>query len=121
MENNEFNESIKQKYLYQQQFFCENKIISNNTLIESEIKSVKVKFNNKTFDMFVYKKNDIVSSELSNKGYWEYYEAKSILHSLLYYSKKMNITPKDIYILDIGANIGWYSLILGKNGLWKVD
>ena len=26
------------------------------------------------------------------------------------------ITKKDVYVLDIGANIGWYSIFLGNNG-----
>ena len=29
---------------------------------------------------------------------------------------KKNIKKEDIYIIDIGANIGWYTFILGKYG-----
>ena len=43
-------------------------------------------------------------------------ETKNILNGLNYYSKKKNITNNDIYILDIGANIGWFTFILGKYG-----
>ena len=66
--------------------------------------------------MFVYKKNDAVSNSIIKKGTWEYKETKSILTALSYYSIKLNIPKNDIYVLDIGANIGWYSLILGKKG-----
>ena len=38
------------------------------------------------------------------------------MEALSFYSKKLNIPKNDIYIIDIGANIGWYSLILGKKG-----
>ena len=33
-----------------------------------------------------------------------------------YYSNKTKIKNEDIYILDIGANIGWYSITLGRFG-----
>ena len=31
-----------------------------------------------------------------------------------YYSSLKNITNENIYILDIGSNVGWYTLFLGK-------
>jgi len=40
----------------------------------------------------------------------------NVLHALDYYSKKKNVENKDIYLLDIGSNIGWYSYYLGKYG-----
>ena len=33
-----------------------------------------------------------------------------------YYSKKKNVKNKDIYIIDIGGNIGWHTIALGKFG-----
>ena len=33
-----------------------------------------------------------------------------------YYSKRKKIKREEIYIIDIGANIGWYSFIFGKYG-----
>ena len=33
-----------------------------------------------------------------------------------YYSKKKKLKNKDIYLLDIGSNIGWYTYSLGKYG-----
>ena len=77
---------------------------------------MKVKFAHENFDMFVYKTNDSVSDSIIKKGSWEDQETKSILEALSFYSKKLNITKNDITIIDIGANIGWFSLILGKKG-----
>ena len=57
-----FNEVVKQKYLFQQEFFCRNQILLNNTLIEERIKVAKVRFDDETFEMFVYKTNDFVSN-----------------------------------------------------------
>ena len=115
IKENSINNEIE--YLkYHQLYFCENQNLFNNSLIEEQLKSVKVNFNNITFDMIVYKYNDVVSNFISNLGTWELKETESILSSLFYYSRKKNITKNDIFMLDIGANIGWYSLFLGKNG-----
>ena len=66
--------------------------------------------------IYIYKNNDIVSKIISKYGYWEQSETQSLLSSLLYYAKKKKITKKDVYVLDIGANIGWYSIFFGNNG-----
>ena len=66
--------------------------------------------------MFIYKENDGVSSIIYKSNVWEKQETDYILEALTYYSKKNNISEKDIYIMDIGGNIGWYTIILGKYG-----
>ena len=38
------------------------------------------------------------------------------MKALTYYSNKLCIGNEDIYILDIGANIGWYTFLFGKYG-----
>ena len=73
-------------------------------------------FDNITFNMFVYKKGDCVSGSIMKHKSWEIPHTKELLSALEYYSKKQNIPNHDIFVLDIGANIGWYSLILGYNG-----
>ena len=40
----------------------------------------------------------------------------NIMKCLEYYSNKKQLSKKDITILDIGANIGWYSFYLAKAG-----
>ena len=112
----DFNDTFIQKYLILQKYFCENQIIFNNTLLEANLRLAKAHFDNIKFNMFVYSTNDIVSNSISIKGNWEYFETKNLLSSLDYYSEKKNISKNDIYILDIGANIGWFSLLLGKIG-----
>jgi hypothetical protein len=111
-----FNEAVNQKYLFQQEFFCRNQILLNNTLIEERIKVAKVRFDDETFEMFVYKRNDFISNEISLKGVWEYKDSKILFSALHYYSNKKKITNKETYVLDLGANIGWYSLLFGKQG-----
>ncbi len=113
-EEEQFNDSIKNKFLLQQLNFCENQI--SNILIENSIELAKVNLYNISYDMYVYKTKDFVSKTISGKGFYEINETRHIISSLEYYSNRMNISKNNIYILDIGANIGWYSLMLGKIG-----
>ena len=84
--------------------------------MEEKIDLVKVNFSSIIYDMFLYKNKDSVSSSISKFGYWEFKETNSFISALSYYSRKKNITQKNIFFIDIGANIGWFSLILGKLG-----
>ena len=66
--------------------------------------------------MFVYKKKDSVSKSIYSKNIWEKYATYNIINGLNFYSKKKNLFNKDIYIIDVGGNIGWYTFLLGKFG-----
>ena len=66
--------------------------------------------------MYVYKENDIVSNYIINTKKWESKETNNIIKALSYYSEKKNLSKNDIYIIDIGANIGWYTFTLSKYG-----
>ena len=104
------------EYMKNQNYFCNNQNLFYNENFEKNIKIVDVKFLNITYNMNVYIKNDGISSNLMIKKAWEKEETENILNSLNYYSNKKNIKNKDLYIIDIGANIGWYSILLGKFG-----
>ena len=114
--NSQFDEIKMMKLNDYQSYFCKNPHAFNNTLIEENIKTVNIHFNDIIFQMYVYKNDDYVSKTISESGKWEQKETQSLLSSLIYYTKKKNIIENDVYLLDIGANIGWYSLILGKKG-----
>ena len=111
-----FTEMDRQKHIKQQNLFCQNQINNNNTKIEDKIKMVNIKFSKSNFDMFIYKSNDFLSNAISGSGSWETNETNNLLSLLDYYSRKKNIERNDIYVLDIGANIGWYTFILGNKG-----
>ena len=111
-----FTEMDRQKHIKQQNLFCQNQINNNNTKIEDKIKIVNINFSNSNFDMFIYKSNDFLSNAISGSGSWETKETNNLLSLLDYYSRKKNIQRNDIYVLDIGANIGWYTFILGNKG-----
>mmetsp|Transcript_30625 Transcript_30625/g.95161 ORF Transcript_30625/g.95161 Transcript_30625/m.95161 type:complete len:312 (+) Transcript_30625:76-1011(+) len=62
------------------------------------------------FDMVVLGDNDIVSRALARTGRWE-------VGSLEEMARKVNTTlPKTGVLLDIGANIGYYSLMFAHRG-----
>lgn len=111
-----FNEKIRQNYISSQRKFCKNQNFINNLIIENKIKKVKINLLNITFDMFVYKNKDIVSNSISKRKSWDSFGTKNIIKCLDYFSKKTKTPKNDIFILDIGANIGWYSLFLGRLG-----
>lgn len=115
---NSLNEiNIIEHYIKQQNDFCDNPKKYFNKFVEKQIKLKKAKFKELSFGFYMFKrKKKILNFEL-NDGAYEYEISNNIIEALLYYSKKKNITnKKDIIMIDIGGNIGWYSSLLGKMG-----
>ena len=112
----EFDENINEQYKQLQNYFCEKE---NKSLIpEYEKRIIKAIANSygKKFEMFVHNKKDFVSQSILYSHNWEDHLTMKCLKALEYYSKKKNIENKDIYLLDIGCNVGWYTYYLGKYG-----
>jgi FkbM family methyltransferase len=116
MKTDDFNEIKNEEYLKKQNYFCENQNKYYNQEYEKKIKLEKVNFNNIIFNMFIYRNNDVVSNFLSTTKVWEQNETDNIIKALAYFSRKKALTEKDIYIIDVGGNVGWYSFLLGKYG-----
>ena len=112
----EFDEKLNQKYIESQHHFCKSNDLFLDSEIEKNIEKVKTHLINIEFEMFVYNNNDIVSKSIINSGSWEGKPTKNLLNCLDYYSKKLKIHKNKIMVLDIGANVGWYSFFLGKAG-----
>ena len=112
----EFDNNVYEKITYLQNFFCENPIENLEPLFENKLKIANVTFNGSSFNMFVYNNNDLVSKKIFFSHQWEPDNTKKILKALEYYSQKKKAENKDIYMLDIGANVGWYTYFLGKYG-----
>ena len=112
---------FKEDYIFmdeikQQKNFCNNQILLSNLEFDKIIKKSNVEIKNKSFNLFVYKKRDYVSNEIIHLKNWELIPTNNILNALNYYSKKKKIDNNNIYIIDIGANIGWYTFSLSKFG-----
>ena len=84
-ENGEFNEAGKQKYISHQQYFCQNQLIFNNSSIEEKIEIANVNLTFINFNMFVYKKDDIISNCVRGKIHLS--GTSNVINILSYYSK----------------------------------
>ena len=92
-EINVYNETnIFQEDITEQNKFCNNKNLYFNSIFDESIRLTNVKFYNKEFKMYVYKKNDVVSNNILRKKTWESLTTKNILSALFYYSKKYNLS-----------------------------
>ena len=100
----------------EQNEFCDNPTKYNISQYEEQITIANVSLLSQIFKMYVYKKDDIVSSEILIMENWESDKTNDLLTALLYYSSINNLNPQDIYALDIGSKIGWYSLVIAKFG-----
>lgn len=111
-----FDQDTNDELIKEQNNFCINQNANLYPEFEDQIVSTNIELNNITFDLFVYKNKDVVSEEILKKKYWEANETNNLLKALDYYSEKKNLKKEDIYILDIGAKIGWYTIFLSKYG-----
>ena len=112
--NDEFNQAINEKLIDEQNNFCKNLNYFNQKFEDLILLSNSSFLGN--FQMYIYKNRDSISKNIRYKKQWEAKETNNLLNALNYYSNKTGIKKEDIYILDIGANIGWYSIALGRFG-----
>ena len=109
-------QTILSQYIKEQKDFCENMEKYYNQQMEDKLELVDIHINGEDYKMYVpYKgRND---TPYKTNHYFEKKESLNIISALKYYSKKKNIiNKKDIFMLDIGGNIGWYPSLLGRYG-----
>ena len=112
----EFDEKIKEKYIQFQNKFCEQQ---NDSLIpefEKRITLANADYLGKRFNMFVHTGKDYISKSILYSFNWEAHYTLKVMRALDYYANKKKLENKDIYFLDIGSNVGWYTFFLGKFG-----
>jgi FkbM family methyltransferase len=69
------------------------------------------------FVLEVYEENDIVSGYIGGNGGWETKIVNEIILIFVKYAKKHNLSLSDLTFVDIGANVGWYTMILAAAGV----
>ena len=112
----ETDNNILSPYIKQQNDFCHNKQ-KFNKFIEDQIVLQEVNLTGVIYLMYVYKNKNFMTNEFKRYKSFETIESINILKALQYYGKKKNIrNNKDIFMLDIGGNIGWYPSFLGRFG-----
>ena len=105
----------------EQKYFCDYKNITSNIEYENIIKIANVDFKNTKFDMYVYNESDEISNSIIKSKKWDREDTNKILDALDFYKSKTKIKDEEeLFILDIGSNIGWYSYFLGKIG-YKIN
>ena len=112
----EFDIKALEFHKQNQIYFCQNTRTMRVKEYDSNIQSIPVHFLSENFNLYAYKNNDIVSSKLLKSQTWETIETQNMLSALKFYASQKSISKKDIYVLDIGSNIGWHSFVLGKFG-----
>eukprot|EP00746_Dinoflagellata_sp_MGD_P140203 gnl/MRDRNA2_/MRDRNA2_73494_c0_seq1.p1 gnl/MRDRNA2_/MRDRNA2_73494_c0~~gnl/MRDRNA2_/MRDRNA2_73494_c0_seq1.p1 ORF type:complete len:326 (-),score=48.27 gnl/MRDRNA2_/MRDRNA2_73494_c0_seq1:35-1012(-) len=90
-------------------------VVSNNTASVSNVSCVppgmrKVSVLNGAFEMVVLGPNDIVSQDIASVGYWEIRDPQEIA------SVAGGVLPQSGTFLDVGANVGYYSLLFARRG-----
>ena len=112
------NNNIFEEYIKHQKNFCNNPDKFYNPKYEKLLMLTKFSFRNISYQMYVYKKVDRwMSNEIIRTAKYEPFHMTHFLDILKYYGKKNNIKKnEDIFMLDIGGNLGAYPLFLGKFG-----
>ena len=101
-------------YIRLQNYFCDYIHLIYDEKIEDELILYNVSLENTTFEMFVYKSGDYISNQIQKNHYLNSNETLNILSALQKFASDNHIVnPREIVMLDIGANIGWYSTYLG--------
>ena len=105
-------------YIRFQNDFCNYPDKFYNQEFEQFIKLTNFSFKNVSYQMYVYKKKDnYMSNEIIRSAKYEPSHMSNILEALKYYGKSRNIIKnEDIFMLDIGGNLGAYPSFLGKLG-----
>ena len=107
-----------EEYIKHQNNFCNYPDKFYSQEFEEIIKLTNFSFRNISYQMYVYKYIDnYMSNEILKTGQYEPYHMSHFLDILKYYGEKNNIKKnEDIFMIDIGGNMGAYPSFLGKFG-----
>ena len=111
-------ENIIKESFELQKDFCQNQNKYFNQQYENMIKLTDFGFQNIYYKIYVYKEGDKHMSDfiIRTKGY-DKKEMTNFYEALEHYGKTKNIlNKKDIYMLDLGGNLGIYPSYFGRLG-----
>ncbi len=100
-----------------QRDFCANPERHRDPESENKLKLSRGRFVDHEVRMYLYKSTDIVSQCIDQQGVWENTETQLFYNAIMHQMQRKHIAePRSAAILDIGAQIGWYSLGLATKG-----
>jgi hypothetical protein len=110
--------NIVQKYIQAQNDFCNYPSKFYNQQFEELLTLANFSFKNISYQMYVYKNSDnFMSNEIIETAKYEPIPMSNFLEVLQYYGEKNKIVKnEDIFMLDIGGNLGAYPSFLAKFG-----
>jgi 2-polyprenyl-3-methyl-5-hydroxy-6-metoxy-1,4-benzoquinol methylase len=66
--------------------------------------------------MLVYTSSDIVSTDILHTGQWATSESQCYTDIMRSAMTERNLTAAEASFLDVGANIGWFTLLMAAQG-----
>ena len=93
--------------------FCDNIRYEFNREIEDMIMLYNVSLNGTSFEMFIYKELDYISEQMQINQSYQGEATLHMLNAIKYYGDKYNIKNEEMVVVDIGANVGWFTMIFG--------
>ena len=112
-----FNNKIQKDLRYYQDIennFCDNFGKLYNKELENDIILYNASLNDTSFEMFIYTENDYYSSIIKSNQSFEGQATLHMLNAIKYYVDKHDYLDDDIVIIDVGANVGWYTTFFGS-------
>lgn len=68
------------------------------------------------FAIHIYARNDVVSSAIRD-NWWDEDKTKLMIEKIQVYAAKHDKALSDLTFVDVGANLGWFTLIMASLGL----
>ena len=94
--------------------FCKNFRNFYDKVLEKKLILSRNSLNNTKFEIFIYDNNDFLSRKIKINNSYDNDGTLHMLNAIRFYTKKYNYSNNDIIIIDIGANIGWYTIFFGE-------
>ena len=80
------------------------------------VSRIPISFHDLAFSIFYYQQQDAVSNSIVKSGSWESDTSIMLLDTMQKACNRLSIPKEDAIFVDIGANIGWYSLLFAAAG-----
>jgi FkbM family methyltransferase len=116
--------SIMASASFLQEYYCSrlatSDIFAENSILFKRNISLNLPSGPVSFDMFMYNSNDATQDAVSywirKQGSWEMSITEAIDSKMHSFAKNNGIGLDQVTFVDIGANIGWFSLVFANAG-----